>query len=310
MSDEEKVKIPDEGKEKEIEGTEEQKVEELRKEIPADVSEVESELEESSAEEINEEHVEEEAEEARKEDEEQEKPEKEEVHYENAVNKGDFIMLEMTGTVEETSEVFDTTSEEVARENGTYDEKRTYGAKLVVVGEGFVLRGLDERLPGTPFDKETEIEIPPEEAFGERNAANVQMIPYRILRSKGVNPVIGAELEIDGRPAVVRSIGAGRVQVDYNHPLAGRVIIYNVKVVEHITDDKKKMGALIGRRFVGIDPSEFTLKKTKSKLRIGIPDQVFYGENIQIAKRGIALDILKYFLDLEEIEFYETIKRS
>ena len=240
----------------------------------------------------------------------EEEPVEEEVHYENAVNKGDFIKIEMTGTVEETGEVFETTSEDEAREAGIWDENRAYGARLVIVGDGFVLRGLDERLPGTPFDEEVEIEIPPEEAFGERNAADVQMIPYRVLRSKGVNPYVGAELDIDGRPAVIRSVGAGRVQVDYNHPMAGRIIDYKLKVVEHITDDKDKIMALISRRFLGIEPKEFDIKKTKKKLRIGIPDQIFFGENIQIAKRGVALDLLKYFEDIDEVEYYEIIKRS
>ena len=242
--------------------------------------------------------------------EEEEEPEEEEVHYENAVNKGDFIKVEMTGMAVETEEIFETTDEELAREEGIFDENRSYGSRLVIVGEGFVLRGLDERLPGTPFNEEVEIEIPPEEAFGERNASDVQMVAYRVLRSKGVNPYVGAEIEIDGRPAVIRSIGAGRVQVDYNHPLAGRQILYKINVVEHLIDEKDKMRALIGRRFLGIDTGEFDIKKTKKKLRIGIPDQIFFGENIQIAKRGVALDILRYFEDIDEIEYYEIIKRS
>jgi FKBP-type peptidyl-prolyl cis-trans isomerase 2 len=235
---------------------------------------------------------------------------KEEAVHETAVKNGDFIKLEMTGTAEETGDVFETTSEETARARGIHSEERTYGPRLVIVGEGFVLRGLDSRLPGTPFGEEKEIEVPAEEAFGERNPANVQTIPYRVLRSKGVNPSVGAELEIDGRPAVVRSIGAGRVQVDYNHPLAGRKILYRVKVTELITDDKKKIEALIGRRFVGVEPSEFEVKLTKKTLRVGVPEKIFFGENIQIAKRGVALDILKYFPDLDEVEYYETIKRS
>jgi peptidylprolyl isomerase len=266
-------------------------------------------LEEEKEEKVEEQEVEA-TEEAQEKAAEAEEPKEEEVHYENAVNKGDFIKLEMTGTAEETGEVFETTSEEAAREHGIHSEERTYGPRLVIVGDGFVLRGLDSRLPGTPFGEEKEIEVPAEEAFGERNPANVQTIPYRVLRSKGVNPSVGAELEIDGRPAVIRSMGAGRVQVDYNHPLAGRKILYKVKVTEHITDDKKKYEALIGRRFLGIEPSAFEIKKTKKKLRIGIPEKIFFGENIQIAKRGVALDILKYFPGLDEVEYYETIKRS
>ena len=242
--------------------------------------------------------------------EEPEEPEEEEIHYEDAVNKGDFIFMELTGRAQETGEIIDTTDEELAREEGVHNEERQYGPRLVIVGDGYVLRGLDQRLPGTKFDEEVEIEIPPAEAFGERNAALVQMIPFRVLRSKGVNPMVGAELEIDGRPATIRSVGAGRVQVDYNHPLAGRNIVYSVKVTDHVEADKKKIEALIGRRFLGIEPDKFTVKKTKKKLRLGVPDEIFFGENIQIAKRGLALDLLRYFEQYEEVEFYETVKRT
>ena len=274
-------------------------------EKPDVLDEEEEEVEEQETPETIEESPEEATEEAH-----EEEPEEEEVRYENAVNKGDFIMVEMTGRADETGEIIDTSDEELAREEGVYDEGRTYGPRLVIVGDGYVLRGLDQRLPGVPFDEETDIEIPAAEAFGERNPDNVQTIPYRMLRSKGFNPVIGAELEIDGRQAIVRSVGAGRVQVDYNHPLAGRKIVYKLRVTENVTDEKKKMEALIGRRFLGIDTGEFKLRKTKKKLRIGVPDQIFFSENIQIAKRGVALDILRYFEELDEVEFYETIKRS
>ena len=198
----------------------------------------------------------------------------------------------------------------MAEQEGIYNENRNYGPRLVIVGEGFVLRGLDNRLPGTPFDDEVEIEIPPDEAFGERDPSNVETIPYRILRSKGINPVVGAELEIDGRPAIIRSVGAGRVQVDYNHPLAGRTIVYKVNVTDHITDDEEKWKALIGRRFIGIESDKFELEEVDKKLRIKIPDDIFFSENIQIAKRGVALDILRYFENLDYVEFYETIERS
>jgi peptidylprolyl isomerase len=234
----------------------------------------------------------------------------EEPRIEGAVNKGDFILMEMTGKAEETGEVFDTTNEDIAKEKGIHREENTYGARLVVVGEGWVLRGLDARLRGTKPNEQTAIEIPAAEAFGDRDSNNVQIIPYRVLRSKNVNPIPGAELEIDGRQAIIRSVGAGRVQVDYNHPLAGRKIVYDVKVTEIIEEEKAKVKALIGRRFVGVDADKFGQKMGKKKMTITIPDEIFFGENIQIAKRGLAMDVLKYFPELEDVEFLEIVKRS
>ena len=296
MSDEEKpetLEAEEEQDEEEPETTSEETTEESQPEAePEEVSEEET------------------PEETPEEPEEVQEPEEEEIHYEDAVNKGDFITLEMTGRAEETGDIIDTTDEELAREEGVHNEERQYGPRLVIVGDGYVLRGLDQRRPGTKFDEDVEISIPPAEAFGERNAALVQMIPFRVLRSKGINPIVGAELEIDGRPATIRSVGAGRVQVDYNHPLAGRNIVYSVKVTELIEADKKKIEALIGRRFLGIEANKFTVKKTKKKLRLGVPEEIFFGENIQIAKRGLALDLLRYFEQYEEVEFFETVKRT
>jgi len=226
------------------------------------------------------------------------------------VAEGDFVLVEMTGRAVETDEIFDTTDEELAKEEGIHDENRTYGPKLVVVGEGYVLKGLDDRLPGLKLGETAEVEIPPEEAFGERSPENVRTLPYRVLRSKGVNPFVGQQIELDGRSAVVRSVGAGRVQLDYNHPLAGRKIVYHVKATMRYEGNEEKLRALIGSRFLGVDLEKFKLKMLKKKVRIQIPEEIFFGENIQIAKRGVALDIQRYFENVDEVEYTEVIQRS
>jgi FKBP-type peptidyl-prolyl cis-trans isomerase 2 len=324
MSEKEEIETREEESEEnevEVETAEEtsESIEEMEEEKAPSVA-VEEEIEEAEgidveedvtkAEAEEEDEIQEVEEEIEEEVEEEIEEVEEEEYYEDAVNKGDFIRLELTGRVEETDEVFDTTDEELAQEEGIHQEGRSYGPRLVVVGEGWVLRGLDNRLPGLEEEEEVEIEIPSEDAFGQRDPDNVQMVPYRILRSKGVNPVIGQELEIDGRSAIIRSIGAGRVQVDYNHPLAGRKIIYNVRVTEILEDEEEKIRALIGRRFLGIEPEEFQLENMENKYTIEIPEQIFFSENIQIAKRGLALELLRFFPDLEEIDFLERIERS
>ena len=62
--------------------------------------------------------------------------------------EGDFVLVEMTGKVEDTSEVFDTTNEELAKEEGIYNENQVYGPKLLVIGQNFIIKGLDLKLPG------------------------------------------------------------------------------------------------------------------------------------------------------------------
>ena len=229
---------------------------------------------------------------------------------ENVIEKGDFILIEMTGRTLETDEVFETTDEELAKNEGIHSDDRVYGPRLVVVGESFVLKGLDDRLEGLKMEEAAEVEIPPEEAFGERSSERVNTVPFRMLRSKGVNPVVGSQVEIDGRSATVRSVGAGRVQLDYNHPLAGRRIVYHIKATNKYKENEEKIKALIGRRFLSIDTDLFKIRFLKNKVRIQIPDEIFFGENIQIAKRGVALDIQRYFEDIDEVEYTEVIKRA
>ena len=301
MSDkEEKSEVEEEA------APEEQTEEETTEET--EVEKTEAEEEEVESEEAPSEPAEEKPKKAKKTS--KKKTKKKEEPEEDVVTKGDFVLLEMTGRALETDDVFETTDEELAREEGIHEENRYYGPRLVVVGEGWVLKGLDDRLEGQKIESPTEVEIPPEDAFGERSPEDVRTVPFRILRSKGVNPVVGQQVELDGRTAMVRSVGAGRVQLDYNHPLAGRRIVYHVKIAKRYEEDTEKIKALIGRRFLGVDVDSFKLKMLKKKVRIEIPDEVFFGENIQLAKRGVALDIQRYFPDIDDVEYTETIKRS
>jgi len=301
MSDkEEKSEVEEEA------APEEQTEEETTEET--EVEKTEAEEEEVESEEAPSEPAEEKPKKAKKTS--KKKTKKKEEPEEDVVTKGDFVLLEMTGRALETDDVFETTDEELAREEGIHEENRSYGPRLIVVGEGWVLKGLDDRLEGQKIESPTEVEIPPEDAFGERSPEDVRTVPFRILRSKGVNPVVGQQVELDGRTAMVRSVGAGRVQLDYNHPLAGRRIVYHVKIAKRYEEDTEKIKALIGRRFLGVDVDSFKLKMLKKKVRIEIPDEVFFGENIQLAKRGVALDIQRYFPDIDDVEYTETIKRS
>ena len=52
------------------------------------------------------------------------------------IEKGDFILIDYVAKVKETGEVFDTTTEEVAKKERLYKEGEIYESKLVVVGEG------------------------------------------------------------------------------------------------------------------------------------------------------------------------------
>jgi FKBP-type peptidyl-prolyl cis-trans isomerase 2 len=71
------------------------------------------------------------------------------------------------------------------------------------------------------------------------------MMPYREFAKQGVEPVSGMTLGLDGVPARVKSVTSGRVVVDFNHPLAGEAVVYTLKVNEVISEDGKKLEAML-----------------------------------------------------------------
>jgi peptidylprolyl isomerase len=224
--------------------------------------------------------------------------------------KSDFILIDYVAKVKETGEVFDTTIEDVAKKEKLYKEGETYEPKLVTVGEGWVLKALDESLANLELNKATTIEILPEKAFGNRDPEKVRLMPLRRLTAKDITPQLGMRVEIDGKLAVIRTIGAGRVQLDFNPPLAGKTIIYEVTVQKKIEANEEKINALIHRRIPVVDIAKFTSKIGKTSIEINVPEEAFYVEGLQLAKRGITTDIQKFFPELATIKFVETFKKK
>ncbi len=224
------------------------------------------------------------------------------------LQKGDFILIDYVAKVKETNEVFDTTKEDIAKKEHLHKEGEVHEPKLVVVGEGWVLKALDDSLITMDINKPATVEIPADKGFGQRDPEKIKRVPLRQLLAKEINPVVGARIEYQGKAATVRSTGAGRVLLDFNPPLAGRTLIYDVTAVKKLDAMEEKIGALIHRRVPVIEENKFKLTIQDKTLTIDMPEETFYVEGIQIAKRGIAMDIQKFLPDLAETRFVETFK--
>lgn len=220
--------------------------------------------------------------------------------------KGDFLLIEYTAKVKETGEVFDTTVEEVAKKERLYKEGEIYEPKLAVVGEGWVLKSLDDALPNLKLNKTETIEIPPDKAFGPRDPEKLKMVPLRRLRDKGITPQIGMHIEYEKKPATIRTVGAGRVTLDFNPPLAGKTLVYEVRAKKKLETPQGKINALIHRRIPVVDITKFKLDIGKTDVSIRVPEEAFYLEGLQLAKRGIATDIQRFFPAIVKVEFVET----
>jgi peptidylprolyl isomerase len=225
-----------------------------------------------------------------------------------ALQKGDFIIVNYIAKVKETGEVFDTTIEEIAKKEHLYREGEIYEPKLVVIGEGWVLKALDESLTTLDVGKLSSIEIPPDKAFGARDSEKVRRVPLRYLTAKGITPSLGMRVEYNGKMATVRATGAGRVLLDFNPPLAGKTLVYEITVQKKLETVNEKIAALIHRRIPAVEENKFKFSVRQKIVSIEMPEEAFYLEGIQVAKRGIATDIQKFFPRITAVKFTETFK--
>ncbi len=225
------------------------------------------------------------------------------------VGKNDFVLLEYTTEVKEEGKVIDTTIEKVARDHRIYKEDRVYGPRLVIIGEGMLIKYVEDNIVGMEEGEEKTIEVPPEKGFGHRDPKKIRVVPAVELSRRGIIPKVNMQVEINGRVAVIRSVGSGRVQLDFNHPLAGKTLVYRVKVVKILKDRKSKVKELVRRWLPTLKPDEIDVKTSgKGILKIYLPPRTLLMEGIGVRKRSIAMDLGKRFGDLREIRFIDVIK--
>jgi peptidylprolyl isomerase len=223
------------------------------------------------------------------------------------LEKGSLILMDYTAKVKDTNEVFDTTREEEAKKTSSYDPTHKYEPRLVSVGEGWVLKGLDEALSNANVNDKLNVEVPPEKGFGKRDDSKIRMIPQRKLGDKADEVRVGDEIEIDNRRAIIRYVGSGRIQVDFNHRFAGRTLLYDVDVLRKLDSDSEKINALIKRR-MGLDESKIHINLAPPNLEIELPEDAYLAEGLQIIKRATANDIFKFATTIKNIRFVENYK--
>lgn len=162
-----------------------------------------------------------------------------------AIEKGDFIRIDYTGTVVETGDVFETTSQDIAEEVGIYDEKKKYKPFAVIVGAGFLLPALEEAIIGLDVGDNKKMTLEPEQAFGERNPELIQLFPMKEFKKQGITPVPGMTINSSGYPGKILTVSGGRVKVDFNNPLAGKALDYDITITEIIEDNEERVKSVI-----------------------------------------------------------------
>jgi peptidyl-prolyl cis-trans isomerase B (cyclophilin B) len=153
------------------------------------------------------------------------------------VEQGDTVVVEYVGRFE-TGGVFDTSRADVAGEHGLLEaqerEPDDYAPLAFTVGAGEVIEGLDEGLVGLETGEETRIEVPPEKAYGEFDPDRVREYDPETFEGMVGQPAeIGMHVHAEnGLHGDVTAITEESVEVDFNHELAGKTLVFDVEVVD------------------------------------------------------------------------------
>lgn len=103
------------------------------------------------------------------------------------------------------------------------------------IGDGSLLPGFEASLFGLKAGDKRSFEVEPERGFGPGNPQNIQTVPRDQFSEMELEPgllVIFRDAAGGEMPGVVKTIHDTVVEVDFNHPLAGKVITFEVEIIE------------------------------------------------------------------------------
>jgi FKBP-type peptidyl-prolyl cis-trans isomerase 2 len=139
-----------------------------------------------------------------------------------AIKEGDKVKIEYTGTLED----------------GTvFDSSEKHGKPLEFeVGAKQIIKGFENAVVGMEKGEEKEFKLQPEEGYGPHNPQLIKKVPRDKLPPEP-EPKAGMMIALgtpDGKqfPARITEVTDAEITIDLNHPLAGKVLNFKIKVVE------------------------------------------------------------------------------
>jgi len=155
------------------------------------------------------------------------------------LNENDFIEIDYIARIKDNG-IFDLTNKEIAKENNIYNKDFKYKPVIICLGKGDIIKGLDSKIIGKDIGKYT-IELNPEEGFGKKDGKLIKLVPTKEFTKQNIKPMPGMQLNLDGFIGRIISVTGGRTLVDFNNPLSGKNLVYEIEIKRRITDKKEQL---------------------------------------------------------------------
>jgi len=197
----------------------------------------------------------------------------------------DFIKVNYSGKVKETGLEFDK-GENVP----------------IIVGINFTLKGIDNALLEMQVGDKKIIELSPENAFGDRDVRLVKLVPLAEFTKHDTKPYPGMLVNADNAQGRVLSVSGGRVRVYFNHPLAGKTLIYDLEIKEKVENVDEKIKSII-KIYTRVEEDKIKVKTREKEVDVEVPPMIN-----SLYKKKISDDIMK-ILGFEKVNFVESFEK-
>jgi len=122
-----------------------------------------------------------------------------------------------------------------------------------IMGKGQIIPGLEKGLCGMTKDESADLMIPAADAYGEYNNEAVQTVPidqFEGIELKEGLTLYGQGENGDTAQVTVKSFTENDVNIDFNHPMAGKDLMFSIKVTEarEATADEMSSGVVGGHQ--------------------------------------------------------------
>jgi FKBP-type peptidyl-prolyl cis-trans isomerase 2 len=210
----------------------------------------------------------------------------------------EFVEIEYTARVADDGTVVDTTDSSVAAESGL-DGVDAGGPIVVVLGAGHLFGPVEEAITEMRPGERRTVEVTPASAFGETDLGRRHTVAVDLLSRDSIEQ--NDRVSIDGRVGYVDAVDDGTVTLDFNHPLAGTTLEYELLAVDRIVELDERIDGLLRlyelRNDVAHTSNDGVVECTVT--RSLIPGEKWYGRKQQF------LDVATRHLDVDEIRVEE-----
>ncbi|MHA2502200.1 MAG: FKBP-type peptidyl-prolyl cis-trans isomerase [Candidatus Kariarchaeaceae archaeon] len=150
------------------------------------------------------------------------------------VTKDSTVQVHYIGTLTETKEIFDTSREDVAKENEVFNEGRDYAPLPVQMGQQQVIKGFEEALLGMKVGDRKSVDLSVADSYGERIDELAVEVPDEEFTKAEVTPQVGMMIATSNGNALITAYNEETkfVTLDFNHPLAGQKLTFDLEVMK------------------------------------------------------------------------------